>query len=104
MSGPPVSSRTLGVKLIVTVSTLRILTIVWILFTRFAPWMLAQRASSPAGRLRLALYALLASIIGLYLLVVASDGRAGTAEVIAGVALVFVLAAHTFRSHIFGSR
>jgi hypothetical protein len=44
----------------------------------------------------------MASTLGLYLLVVASDERAGTADIISGAALVFVSAAHTFRSNIFG--
>lgn len=90
------------VKLIVSVSSLRILTIVWIFFTWFTPWMLAQRAASLDGKRRLALGALMASTLGLYLLVVASDERAGTADIISGAALVFVSAAHTFRSNIFG--
>jgi hypothetical protein len=86
------------------VVALRILIILWILFTWLSPPMLAQRASSAAGKRRLALCALALSVIGLYLLVVASGGRARTADVIAGSALVFVSAAHTFRSNLFERR
>jgi hypothetical protein len=66
--------------------------------------MLARLAPSTAGRRRLKLFALALSVVGLCLLVVASGGRARTAEVIAAAALVFVSAAHTFRSNLFERR
>jgi hypothetical protein len=88
----------------VNVVALRILIIVWILFTWLAPPMLAQLAPSTATKRCLALCALALSVVGLYLLAGASGGRARTADVIAGAALVFVSAAHTFRSNLFERR
>lgn len=82
-------------------AVLRGLVLVWVAFTWFAPWLLAARAESVAARRRLALGALAAAGVGLVLLVVVSDGRARTVDVVMGGALILVSASYTLRGPLF---
>ena len=84
--------------------TLVALVVAWILLTWLAPPLSARRASTVSGRRRLALLGLSVSVIALVGLARASSGRARVVDLIAGSALVFASAAHTFRSDLFERR